>query len=146
MTIEMFPNAKLLSKQCPENPTPFNSQDQCLTHDQVMKSISEAHSSEINKLCSVAEIQNMLEVSATNPKYKTFPPVLFLGMQEDLSLKTVFRNWKLLAKILKATLHGITSLHQETTGGPKTNAQKWNFKHIMSGSIAWAAIISILLS
>ncbi|KAG1792722.1 uncharacterized protein HD556DRAFT_1444113 [Suillus plorans] len=25
MTIEMFPNAKLLSKQCPLNPTPFNS-------------------------------------------------------------------------------------------------------------------------
>ncbi|KAG2031098.1 hypothetical protein BDR03DRAFT_1016417 [Suillus americanus] len=25
MTIEMFPNAELLSKQCPENPTPFNS-------------------------------------------------------------------------------------------------------------------------
>lgn len=88
---------------------------------QVMKSISEARSSEINKLCSiagnifdlpgiyfsntqycradVAEIQKMLGVSAANLKYKTFPPVLFLGMQEDPTLKTVFRNWELLAKV-----------------------------------------------
>ncbi|KAG1801162.1 uncharacterized protein BJ212DRAFT_1305129 [Suillus subaureus] len=31
MTVEMFPNADLFSKQCPENPTPFNSRDQYLT-------------------------------------------------------------------------------------------------------------------
>ena len=86
-----------------------------------MKSISEARSSEINKLRSiagsifdlpgvyfsntqyrranVADIQKMLGVSVTNPKYKTFPLVLFLGMQEDPTLKTVFGNWELLAKV-----------------------------------------------
>ncbi|KAG2139766.1 hypothetical protein DEU56DRAFT_707160, partial [Suillus clintonianus] len=74
-----------------------------------------------------------------------FPPVLFLGMWEDTSLKNVFGNWELLAKILKVALRGVTSLHQGTTGGPKTNAQRWNFKHITSGSIAWAAVIAIFL-
>lgn len=34
-----------------------------------------------------------------NPKYKTFPLILFLRMQEDESLKTVFRNWELLSKV-----------------------------------------------
>ncbi|KAG2073421.1 hypothetical protein BDR04DRAFT_1152189 [Suillus decipiens] len=196
MTIEMFPNAELLSKQCPENPTPFNSRDRYLTaltqesafldelfqhfpshlhsimessyfSDLVTKCISEARSSEINKLhgiageifglpgmyfnntnycrADVAKIQDMLGVSATNPKYKTFLLVLFLGMQEDPSLKTVFGNWELLAKILKVTLHGVTLLHQETTGGPKTNAQKWNFEHVTPGCIAWATVISIFL-
>ncbi|KAG2036606.1 hypothetical protein BDR03DRAFT_1011560 [Suillus americanus] len=132
-----------------------------------MKSISEAHSSEINKLCGVAsdifglpgmyfantnyrradvvEIWDMLGVSVMNPKYKTFPPVLFLGMQEDSSLKTVFGNWELLAKVLKAALRGVTSLHQETTSGPKTNARKWNFEQVTPGSIAWAAVIVIFL-
>ncbi|KAG1889167.1 hypothetical protein F4604DRAFT_1492027, partial [Suillus subluteus] len=47
--------------------------------------------------------------------------------------------------ILKAALCGVTSLHQETTGGPKTNARKWNLEHVMPGSIAWAAIIAIFL-
>ncbi|KAG2350135.1 hypothetical protein BDR05DRAFT_942668 [Suillus weaverae] len=186
MTIEVFPNAELLSKQRPENPTPFNSQDQYLTaitqesafldelfqhfpsclhsvmessyfSNLVTKCISEARSSEINKLhgmyfnntnyrrADVAEIWDMLGVSARNPKYKTFLPVLFLGMQEDPSLKTMFGNWELLAKILKVALHGITSLHQETTGGPKTNAWKWNFEHVTPGSIVWAAVISIFL-
>ncbi|KAG1857142.1 hypothetical protein F4604DRAFT_1524620, partial [Suillus subluteus] len=84
---------------------------------------------------NVAEIQKMLGVSAVNPKYKTFPLVLFLGMQEDPTLKT----------ILKAALRGVTSLHQETTGGPKTNARKWNLEHVTPGSIAWAAIIAIFL-
>ncbi|KAG1801724.1 uncharacterized protein HD556DRAFT_1204376, partial [Suillus plorans] len=74
-----------------------------------------------------------------------FPPVLFLGMQEDLSLKTVFGNWELLAKVLKVALRGVTSLHQETSGGPKTNTCKWNFKQVTPGSIAWAAIIAIFL-
>ncbi|KAG2157657.1 uncharacterized protein EDB93DRAFT_1100999 [Suillus bovinus] len=192
LTVEMFPNSDLLSKPRPKNPTPFNSCDWYLTammqesafldelfqhfpncihsamqslyfSDLVMKSISEARSSEINKLhgvagdifglpgmyfantnyrrADVAEIRDMLGVSAANPKYKTFPLVLFLGMQEDSSLKTIFRNWELLAKVLKATLHGVTSLHQETTSGPKMNARKWNFKQVTPGSIAWAAII-----
>ncbi|KAG2751662.1 hypothetical protein P692DRAFT_20706225, partial [Suillus brevipes Sb2] len=196
MTVEMFPNSDLFSMQHPENPTPFNSRDRYLTamtqesafldelyqhfpsrlhgvmessyfSDLVMKSISEARSSEINKLrgvagsifdlpgvyfsntqyrrADVADIQKMLGVSATNPKYKTFPPVLFLGMQEDPTLKTVFGNWELLAKILKAALRGVTSLHQETTGGPKTNARKWNLEHVTPGSIAWAAVIAIFL-
>ena len=85
------------------------------------KSISEARSSEINKLRGVAggifglpgtyftninypragvtEIQEMLGVSATNPKYKIFPPILFTGMREDPSLKTVFGNCELLGKV-----------------------------------------------
>jgi hypothetical protein len=86
-----------------------------------MKSIYKACSSEINKLHSIAgnifnlpgvyfsntqycraniaKIQKMLGASVANPKYKTFPPLLFLGMQEDPTLKTVFRNWELLAKV-----------------------------------------------
>ncbi|KAG2047494.1 hypothetical protein BDR06DRAFT_1013789 [Suillus hirtellus] len=190
LTVEMFPNPDLLSKPCPENPTPFDSRDQYLTAmtqesaflnklfhhfpdhvhstmEKVMKSISEGRSSEINKLRGVAgdifglpgmyfantnyrkadvtEIWDMLGVLATNPKYKTFPPVLFLGMQEDSSLKTVFGNWELLAKVLKAALRGVTSLHQETSGGPKTNTCKWNFEQVTPGSIAWAAVIAIFL-
>ncbi|KAG1819630.1 uncharacterized protein BJ212DRAFT_1213044, partial [Suillus subaureus] len=47
--------------------------------------------------------------------------------------------------ILKVALHGVTSLHQETTGGLKTNAQKWNFKHVTPGCITWATVISIFL-
>ncbi|KAG1858284.1 hypothetical protein C8R48DRAFT_579702, partial [Suillus tomentosus] len=74
-----------------------------------------------------------------------FPPVLFLGTQDDSSLKTVFGNWELLAKVLKAALRGVTSLHQETSGGPKTNARKWNFEQVTPGSIAWAAVIAIFL-
>ncbi|KAG1738383.1 uncharacterized protein EDB91DRAFT_1249300 [Suillus paluster] len=167
LTVEMFPDSNLLSKPRPENPTPFDSLrpaflDELFQHfpdrihsameslyfsDLVMKSISEARSSEINKLRGVTgdifglpgmKYMDMLGVSATNPKYKTFPPVLFLGMWEDSSLKTVFGNWELLAKFLKAALRGVTSLHQETTGRPKTNARKWNFEQVTPGSIAWA--------
>ncbi|KAG1874023.1 hypothetical protein C8R48DRAFT_769401 [Suillus tomentosus] len=76
-----------------------------------------------------------------NLKYKTFPLVLFLGIQEDAFLKTVFENWKLLAKIQKIALCDVTSLYQETTGGPKTNPWKWNFEHATPGSIMWAASI-----
>ncbi|KAG1735008.1 hypothetical protein EDB19DRAFT_1910854 [Suillus lakei] len=163
MTVEMFPNTDLFSMQSMTQESVFL--DELYQHfpshlhsimessyfsDLVMKSISEARSSEINKLRSVVgsifdlpgvyfsntqyrraditKIQKMLGVSAMNPKYKTFPPVLFLGMQEDPTLKTVFGNWELLAKILKAALRGVTLLHQETTG-----------------SIAWAAIIAIFL-
>ncbi|OAX43058.1 hypothetical protein K503DRAFT_796600 [Rhizopogon vinicolor AM-OR11-026] len=197
MTVEMFPNSDLLNKTCPEDPTLFNSCDRYLTamtqesafldelyhhfpngvhcvmestffSDIVMKSISEARSSEINKLrgvagdifglpgmyftninyprASVTEIQEMLGVSATNPRYKIFPPVLFTGMCEDPSLKTVFGNCELLGKILKAALHGVTSLHQAAcAGGSKTNARKWNLDKVTPGSIAWASVIAIFL-
>ncbi|KAG2047844.1 hypothetical protein BDR06DRAFT_846682, partial [Suillus hirtellus] len=74
-----------------------------------------------------------------------FPPLLFPGLQEDVTLKTVFSNWILFAKILRASLHGVTSLHQEPCGGLKTNAQKWNFQQVMPGSIAWAAVMAIFL-
>ncbi|KAG1908666.1 uncharacterized protein F5891DRAFT_1180201 [Suillus fuscotomentosus] len=88
---------------------------------------------------NIAEIQNMLDVLAMNLKYKTFPLVLFLGIQEDAFLNTVFWKWGLLAK--KAALCDVTSLYQGTTGGPKTNPQKWNFEHTTPGSIMWAASI-----
>ncbi|KAG1735247.1 hypothetical protein EDD22DRAFT_1010860 [Suillus occidentalis] len=171
MTIEMFPNSDLFSMQRPKNPMPFNSQDQYLmamTQELVMKSISEAHSSEINKLhgivgsifdlpgvyfsntqyhrVDIADIQKMLGVSATNPKYKTFLPVLFLGMQEDPTLKTVFGNWELLAKV---DSEGRTSQCYFTSPRDhwwtKDQCQKWNLEHITPGSIAWAAVIAIFL-
>lgn len=88
----------------------------------MMKSIADARSSEIKKLrnivgeildlpskyfmdtnydrASVPEIRALLGVSSpTNPTYKTFPPVLFQDLKEDQSLKTVFGNWELLAKV-----------------------------------------------
>ncbi|KAG1908935.1 uncharacterized protein F5891DRAFT_974216 [Suillus fuscotomentosus] len=163
LTVEMFPNPNLLSKPRPENPTPFDSRDRYLTamtqesaflnklfhhfpnrvhsameslyfSDLVMKSISEAHSSEINKLCGVTgDIFGLPGMYFTNTNYRR--------ADEDLSLKTVFRNWELLAKVLKAALRGITSLHQEISGRPKTNRHKWNFKQVTPGSIAWAAVI-----
>ncbi|KAG2150194.1 hypothetical protein BD769DRAFT_1339560, partial [Suillus cothurnatus] len=127
------------------------------------KCISDARSNEIKKLrgvagdifdlpakyfanpsfdrASVVEIQKMLGVSGKTQAYKIFPPLLFPGLQEDTTLKTVFGNWILFAKILRASLHGVTSLHQEPCGGSKTNAWKWNFQQVTPGSIAWAAVI-----
>ncbi|KAG1877142.1 hypothetical protein C8R48DRAFT_591467, partial [Suillus tomentosus] len=95
---------------------------------------------------SVPEIQQLLGVTSTsNVVYKTFPPVLFLKLIEDKSLKTVFGNWELLARILKASLHGVASLHQESSGGgAHTNSLKWSVHQITSGSIAWAAVIFLL--
>ncbi|KAG2030096.1 hypothetical protein BDR03DRAFT_1017530 [Suillus americanus] len=133
--------------------------------DLVLKSIPDAHANEIKKLRGIAgdifglptkyftnphydrasapEIQQLLGVtSASNVAYKTFPPVLFPGLIEDKSLKTVFGNWELLARILKASLRGVASLHQESSGGgAHTNSLKWSIRQITPGSIAWAAVI-----
>ncbi|KAG1771614.1 hypothetical protein EV702DRAFT_1201936 [Suillus placidus] len=196
MTVETFPDSELLTKKCPDSPTPFNSQDHYKTvltqesafldelyahflerihramesvyfKDLVNKSISDARSNEIKKLRGVAgdifdlpakyftnpshdragviEIQKMLGVSGKTQAYKIFPPLLFPGLQEDPTLKSVFSNWILFAKILRASLHGITLLHQEPCGGSKTNARKWSFQQVTPGSIAWAAVIAIFL-
>jgi hypothetical protein len=49
---------------------------------------------------NVPEIQQLLGVtSSSNLTYKTFPPVLFPNLKEDKSLKTVFGNWELLARV-----------------------------------------------
>ncbi|KAG1724234.1 uncharacterized protein EDB91DRAFT_1062927 [Suillus paluster] len=74
-----------------------------------------------------------------------FPPVLFPDLIKDKSLKTVFGNWKLLVQILKAALHGVTSLHQGSShgGDAHTNSQKWDIYQVMPGLIAWAAVITI---
>ncbi|KAG1879751.1 hypothetical protein F4604DRAFT_1522489, partial [Suillus subluteus] len=93
----------------------------------------------------IADIQKMLGVSGKTQAYKIFPPLLFPGLQEDATLKTVFGNWTLVAKILRASLHGVTSLHQEPCGGSKTNAHKWSFQQVTPGSIVWAAVIAIFL-
>ncbi|KAG2744084.1 hypothetical protein P692DRAFT_20746319, partial [Suillus brevipes Sb2] len=81
--------------------------------DMVLKCIPDARANEIKKLRGVAgdifnlpskyftstsferatipEIQQLLGVSsAANQTYKTFPPILFPGLKEDTSLKTVF--------------------------------------------------------
>ncbi|KAG1758597.1 hypothetical protein EDD22DRAFT_746857, partial [Suillus occidentalis] len=92
----------------------------------------------------VPEIQKLLGVmSATNPTYTTFLPVLFPNLIKDKSLKTVFGNWALL--ILKAALRGVTSLHQGSShgGSAHTNSQKWDIHQVTPGSIAWAAMITI---
>ncbi|KAG1888649.1 hypothetical protein F4604DRAFT_1530314, partial [Suillus subluteus] len=47
--------------------------------------------------------------------------------------------------ILRASLHSVTSLHQEPCGRSKTNARKWSFQQVTPGSIAWAAVIAIFL-
>ncbi|KAG1907528.1 uncharacterized protein F5891DRAFT_1180531 [Suillus fuscotomentosus] len=133
----------------------------------VNKCISDACSNKIKKLCgvtgdifdlpakyfanpshnraSIVKIQKMLGVSGKMQTYKIFPHLLFPGLQEDATLKTVFGNWILFAKILRALLHGVTLLHQEPCGGLKTNAQKWNFQQVTPGSIAWAAVMAIFL-
>ncbi|KAG2124584.1 uncharacterized protein EDB93DRAFT_1258733 [Suillus bovinus] len=133
--------------------------------DLVLKSIPDAHANKIKKLCGVAgdifdlpskyftnpgferaaipEIQQLLGVtSATNQTYKPFLPVLFPGLKEDKSLKMVFRNWELLARILKASLCGVSSLHQGSSGGgAHTNSLKWSVCQITPGSIALAVVI-----
>ncbi|KAG1833273.1 hypothetical protein F4604DRAFT_1945536 [Suillus subluteus] len=143
--------------------------DELYSHfpERVHKCISDARSNKIKKLCGVAgdifdlpakyfanpsfdrasvvEIQKMLGVSGKTQAYKIFLPLLFPGLQEDMTLKTVFSNWILFAKILRASLHGVTSLHQEPCGGSKTNARKWNFQQVTPGSITWAAVIAIFL-
>ncbi|KAG2746425.1 hypothetical protein P692DRAFT_20739902 [Suillus brevipes Sb2] len=137
--------------------------------DLVMKSIPDARANEIKKLWGVAgdifdlpskyftntsydranvpEIQRLLGVtSSTNLAYKTFPPVLFPELKEDRSLKTVFGNWLLLARILKASLRGITSLHHASSGGgAHTNCMKWSVRQVTPGCIAWAAVLAIFL-
>ncbi|KAG1847397.1 hypothetical protein F4604DRAFT_1540267, partial [Suillus subluteus] len=137
--------------------------------DLVLKSIPDARANEIKKLrgvagdifglpakyftnpqydrASVPEIRQLLGVTSTsNVVYKTFPPVLFPKLIEDKSLKTVFGNWELLARILKASLRGVASLHQESSGGgAHTNSLKWSVHQITPGSIAWAAVIVIFL-
>ncbi|KAG1838308.1 hypothetical protein F4604DRAFT_1533393, partial [Suillus subluteus] len=127
------------------------------------KCITDARSNEIKKLRGIAgdifdlpgkyfsnasydraeivEIQKMFGVSGKTQAYKIFPPLLFPSLQEDTTLKTVFGNWTLFAKILRASLYGVTSLHQEPCGGSKTNARKWSFQQVTPGSIAWAAVI-----
>ncbi|KAG1842599.1 hypothetical protein F4604DRAFT_1542662, partial [Suillus subluteus] len=133
------------------------------------KSIPDARANEIKKLQGVAgdifdlpskyftntsydranvpEIQRLLGVtSSTNLAYKTFPPVLFPELKEDQSLKTVFGNWLLLARILKASLCGITSLHYASSGGgAHTNSMKWSVRQVTPGCIAWAAVLAIFL-
>lgn len=87
----------------------------------MLKSVSDARSNEIKKLrgvagdifdlpgkyftnpqydrTSITEIQKMLGVSTADPAYKVFPPLLFPGLQEDLTRKTIFGNWILFAKV-----------------------------------------------
>ncbi|KAG0691606.1 hypothetical protein DFH29DRAFT_819330 [Suillus ampliporus] len=70
-------------------------------------------------------------MSSSNLTYKTFPPVLFPNLKEDKSLKTIFGNWELLARVLKASLHGVTSLHQASSGGgAHTNSMKWSIRQV----------------
>ncbi|KAG1812020.1 hypothetical protein EV424DRAFT_1542240 [Suillus variegatus] len=133
--------------------------------DLVLKSIPDAPANEIKKLHGVAgdifqlptkyfmntnferatipKIQHLLGVtSAMNVTYKTFLPVLFPGLKEDKSLKSVFGNWELLAQILKASLCGVTSLNQDSSSGSAhTNSLKWSVHQVTPGSIAWAAVI-----
>ncbi|KAG1859218.1 hypothetical protein F4604DRAFT_1930754 [Suillus subluteus] len=137
--------------------------------DLVLKSIPDVCANEIKKLCGVTgdifdlpskyftnpsferaaihEIQQLLGVtSATNQMYKPFPPVLFPGLKEDKSLKMVFGNWELLVQILKASLRGVSSLHQGSSGGgAHTNSLKWSVHQITPGLIAWVAVIAIFL-
>ncbi|KAG1725031.1 hypothetical protein EDB19DRAFT_1833934 [Suillus lakei] len=90
--------------------------------DLVHKCISNTHSNKIKKLCGVAgdifdlpakyfanpsfnragvvEIQKMLGVSGKTQAYKIFPSLLFPGLQEDTTCKTVFGNWILFAKAI----------------------------------------------
>ncbi|KAG1775261.1 hypothetical protein EV702DRAFT_928743, partial [Suillus placidus] len=95
---------------------------------------------------AIPEIRQLLGVtSATDLAYKIFPPVLFPGLKDDKSLKTVFGNWELLARILKASLHGITSLQGSSGSGTHTNSLKWSVQQVTPGSIAWVAVIAIFL-
>jgi hypothetical protein len=88
---------------------------------QVHKCIADARSNEIKKLRGVAgdifelpgkyfanasydraaivDIQKMFGVSGKTQTYKIFPPLLFPSLQEDTTLKTIFGNWTLFAKV-----------------------------------------------
>ncbi|KAG1903183.1 uncharacterized protein F5891DRAFT_978210 [Suillus fuscotomentosus] len=155
-----------IQKLCKENRA-LKEENKVLLAEKPKQSIADAHSSEIKKLQNVVgtisdlpskyftnigydhvgvpEIQKMLGVtSATNPTYTTFPLVLFPNLIEDKPLKIVFRNWKMLAQILKVALHGVTSLYQGTShgGSTHTNSQKWDVHQVTPGSIAWASIMA----
>ncbi|KAG1758944.1 hypothetical protein EDD22DRAFT_996589 [Suillus occidentalis] len=168
MTAEMFPDSELLIKKRPDSPTPFNSADRYKTsatqesafldelyahfpeciHEMVMGSEyfkDLVHANASYDRAAIVNIQKMFGVSGKTQTYKIFPPLLFPSLQEDTTLKTVFGNWTLFAKILRASLYGVTSLHQEPCGGSKTNARKWNLQQVTPGSIAWAAVIVIFL-
>ncbi|KAG2054243.1 hypothetical protein BDR06DRAFT_1050533 [Suillus hirtellus] len=137
--------------------------------DLVLKCISNTCANEIKKLCGIAgnifnlplkyyftninferaaipEIQQLLGVmSAMDLAYRIFLSILFPGLKDDKSLKTVFGNWELLAWILKALLCGITSLQGLSSSSAHTNSLKWSVCQVTLGSIAWAAVIAIFL-
>lgn len=48
---------------------------------------------------SVPEIQGLLGTSTSQRMPKPFPPILFLNLIEDPSLKTVFGNWEPFGKV-----------------------------------------------
>ncbi|KAG1888072.1 hypothetical protein F4604DRAFT_1915973 [Suillus subluteus] len=49
---------------------------------------------------SVSEIQCLLGTSTSQCMPKPFPPILFLNLVEDLSLRTLFGNWELFGKVI----------------------------------------------
>ncbi|KAG1765964.1 hypothetical protein EDD22DRAFT_1013682 [Suillus occidentalis] len=116
--------------------------------DLVHKCIADARSNEIKKLRGIAgDIFELPGKYFANASYDRAAIVdIQKILQEDTTLKTVFGQLTLFAKILRASLYGVTSLHQEPCGGSKTNARKWSLQQVTPGSIAWLRLLSFFCS
>ncbi|KAI9460702.1 hypothetical protein HD554DRAFT_2041611 [Boletus coccyginus] len=91
------------------------------------------------------EIRELLGVEQQNPKYMTFPPLLFANRRVDM--RTPFSNWQMLASILRIVLWGQTALTHTATRRPgaKSNGSRWNVNACTPGCLAWAAVIAIFI-
>ncbi|KAH7904685.1 hypothetical protein BJ138DRAFT_1236247, partial [Hygrophoropsis aurantiaca] len=98
---------------------------------------------------SVPAIRRCLFVNPDDPnKYVLFPPILFPNLRWNASLKNIFGNWEVFAKIAKAVLFGKTSLahgNTRSSGGPKPNGKIWGVVSCTPGLFAWCCIIAIFL-
>ncbi|KAH7907463.1 hypothetical protein BJ138DRAFT_974510, partial [Hygrophoropsis aurantiaca] len=98
---------------------------------------------------SVPAIRRCLFVNPDDPsKYVLFPPILFPNLRWNASLKNIFGNWEVFAKIAKAVLFGKTSLTRGNTGssgGPKPNGKIWGVVSCTPGLFAWCCIMAIFL-
>ncbi|KAG2111575.1 uncharacterized protein F5147DRAFT_771717 [Suillus discolor] len=94
---------------------------------------------------SVSEIQHLLGTSTSQCMPKPFPPILFPNLVEDTSLRTLFGNWEVFAKIIQILLWGENGLTALRAGGPPRNGNKWEVTSLTPGLLAWAGVVAIFL-
>lgn len=106
---------------------------------------------------SVSEIQHLLGTSMSQRMPKPFPPILFPNLVEDTSLRTLFGNWEVFAKvcllirnlffylscfqIIRILLWGENGLTALRAGGLPRNGNKWEVTSLTPGLLAWAGVV-----